>query len=238
MKAFYTHTKHLYFIAISVIIAGCFFSACDFESDGMVIPLVTTSTTVTDYSPISVVCSGKVINNRGAAITSYGFCWSSSGIPTIKNGKIEATEMDSLGNFTAKVMGLESKRAYNIRAYAISKKGAGYGKLITVKTTPYSTIDTKPAINVTSTSADCGGDISFDYGLEIFEKGVCWKVGSTPTIEDFSLSFGAETGQYTVTVTGLKPSTTYMVRAYSKCVLGVEYGDLEVFTTSPPPSTK
>jgi hypothetical protein len=231
MKKYCTNFIQQCFVTLSFLIVVLLFSGCEMQDDGMVVPLVTTLTNIKSVTPISAECSGEVKNNRGAEVTSCGFCWSTSGIPSIKNSKVEAVGLDSMSVFTAKIEGLESKRAYSVRAYAITSKGVGYGRPITVKTNPLSDISTLDANNITATSAECGGDIITDYGFEIYERGVCWKVGSTPTINDSYSAYGSLTGSYVVNVIGLKPNTTYFVRAYSKCSLGVEYGNLKTFNT-------
>jgi hypothetical protein len=217
-------------IFVSILIGSLLISGCDNDGDPRVVPLVTTENKLENQLPYSVTCFGKLTNKKGGEVTSCGFCWSTQGTPSIKNDKVESV-MDSSGNFTATIEGLTSKVAYIIKAYVITNKGVGYGKPLAYKAPPLATIFTKAVTDITPTTAMCGGIIVYDYGLFIFENGLCWRKNSVPTVDDYHQAYGSATGDYTVQMTNLEPSTTYLVRAYSKCKLGVEYGDLVSFTT-------
>lgn len=94
-----------------------------------------------------------------------------------------------------------------------------------VTTTPISSIDV--------TSAYTGGNVSHDGGSEVIVRGVCFAIFSSPSLSNASFTQdGSGLGEYTSKLSGLKPNTTYHVRAYAKNAKGIAYGDEKTFTTN------
>lgn len=93
-------------------------------------------------------------------------------------------------------------------------------------------VSTKDVINITQTSAICGGDItSAGYG-DIIVKGVCWSTAQNPTIDDNCTNDGSGSRPFTSNITGLEVGTTYYVRAYATNNKGTGYGESRSFTTA------
>lgn len=92
-------------------------------------------------------------------------------------------------------------------------------------------VTTNAVSEVSNNTAVCGGEITFDGGSPIIEKGVCWSLTSNPTIADSVTSNGSGTGAFTSNIIGLSDSTTYYVRAYATNSQGTAYGAEIVFTT-------
>jgi hypothetical protein len=67
----------------------------------------------------------------------------------------------------------------------------------------------------------------------ITNKGVCWNTTGNPDLSDFTATAGVGAGSYTVTMTGLKPGTTYYYRAFAVNDYGQGFG--EEFTLTTPP---
>jgi hypothetical protein len=84
---------------------------------------------------------------------------------------------------------------------------------------------------ITEASAVSGGLISGDGGYEITARGVCWSTNPNPTTSDSVTKDAAGTGLYVSKITGLKPNTTYYLRAYATNKKGTAYGLQETFTT-------
>ena len=97
-------------------------------------------------------------------------------------------------------------------------------------TAPVLTTSTVSA--VTQTTAQCGGNITFDGGATITARGVCWSTNATPTIADNKTTDGIGIGAFTSSITGLAASTLYYVRAYATNSAGTGYGSTQSFTTS------
>lgn len=105
---------------------------------------------------------------------------------------------------------------------------------------PVLTTDTLP--NVTSTSVVSGGNITSDGGYPVTARGICWSISqyvnpsltfkdSIPSVGNVTVD-GTGTGQFTSTVNGLVPNTTYHIRAYATNSQGTSYG-LDVSITTP-----
>lgn len=98
---------------------------------------------------------------------------------------------------------------------------------------PFPTIITNEISDITGTSALCGGNITYDGGSDIVDRGICWITDpyNYPTINDSYISVGSGDGAFSVSMTDLIPNTVYCVRAYAKNINGISYGDNIVFKT-------
>jgi len=90
---------------------------------------------------------------------------------------------------------------------------------------------TSDVSDITRTMAVCGGDISSDGGSTITVRGVCWSIGTTPTIANDKTIDGAGGGSFISSISGLTAGTTYYVRAYATNNIGTGYGMAMSFTT-------
>ena len=93
-------------------------------------------------------------------------------------------------------------------------------------------ISTDAVIEITSTTAKSGGNISADGGATVTARGVIWATSQNPTIAlSTRTSNGTGTGAFTSALTSLVANTTYYVRAYAKDATGTVYGAQMSFTT-------
>ena len=93
------------------------------------------------------------------------------------------------------------------------------------------TVTTNEVENITFTSAICGGNVTYDGGVEVTAKGICWSTEPNPTVSDNYTVDGSGIGSYTSNLSNLLESTTYYVRAYATNVVGTSYGEERSFTT-------
>ena len=93
-------------------------------------------------------------------------------------------------------------------------------------------LTTSAVLNITQTTASCGGNITSDGGAAIIARGVCWSTSQTPTIADNKTIDSTGTGTFTSSITGITASTTYYARAYATNSAGTSYGNQISFTTS------
>lgn len=91
---------------------------------------------------------------------------------------------------------------------------------------------TNEVTEVRKTEAFSGGEIINDGGSSVKERGVCWSTtNQEPTVFDSKTEDGSGIGEYTSTIKGLQPSTTYYLRAYATNSYGIGYGAVKIFTT-------
>ncbi|MCP4113245.1 MAG: hypothetical protein GY749_48240, partial [Desulfobacteraceae bacterium] len=183
-----------------------------------------------------VSAGGTVTSDGGATVTARGLCWSTSVIDdTTKLEEIDHTEDGSgTGSFTSSITGLNPNTTYHIRAYATNIKGTSFGSDKSFKTkTDNPKVETGSAGNVTATEASCSGNVVSDGGAPVTARGVCWSVYENPTIEDAYTADGSGTGNFTSSITGLTPDTTYYVRAYASNIEKTGYGNQVTFKTDP-----
>lgn len=83
---------------------------------------------------------------------------------------------------------------------------------------------------VTTTSFDCEGNVSADGGAAITDRGVCYAMGSAPTISGNKVSGGSGIGSFKVSIGNLRPGKLYYVRAYATNSVGTAYGEEKTVT--------
>ncbi len=187
----------------------------------------------TDIKPDRATSGGKITDDGNENITVRGVCWSRNKTPTISDQR--TTDGYDVGSYTSVMTGLLPNTLYYYRAYAINVKGEGYGDQLSFTTAPLSvaSLTTQVVTGITQTTALSGGNITFDGGLEIAERGVCWSTTANPTTNDSKTSDGTGTGEFTSNISGLTGNTAYYVRAYAINEMGTAYGQQVSFTSAP-----
>ena len=92
-------------------------------------------------------------------------------------------------------------------------------------------LTTADIIDITTSTAMCGGNITDNGGANVTARGVCWSISTNPTIANTKTTEGTGSGTFTSSITGLSNNTTYHVRAYATNSAGTAYGDDISFTT-------
>ena len=92
-------------------------------------------------------------------------------------------------------------------------------------------LTTTGALNITSFSANTGGNITSQGGDTITQRGVCWSTHLSPTLADNHTNNGLGTGSYTSSMLPLLSKTTYHIRAYATNSYGTAYGNELTFIT-------
>ena len=105
-----------------------------------------------------------------------------------------------------------------------------YGRLIGITYDP-PTVTTKAYSFLSTTHVITGGNVIFDGGSPVTQKGVVWNTSGNPTINDNKTIDGSGSGSFVSHVTGLIPATTYYLRAYAINNAGISYGNEITFTT-------
>ena len=195
------------------------------------LPTVTTSE-ATSITTCSAITGGTVTDEGSAPVTERGVCWSKTvNHPTI--GDNHTTDGTGAGVFQSYLLGLQPNSRYYVRAYATNSFGTVYGsttQFITMTDLPI--VITGTASNITHNSVRIVNNTITDVGTSsVIARGVCWKVGDTPTIDDEHTTNGGGGGSYDSSVTGLSPATTYRIRAYATNGSGTSYGQIITVTT-------
>jgi uncharacterized protein (TIGR02145 family) len=201
-------------------------------------PVVTTAT-VNSITETTAQSGGDVTDEGLSAVVERGVCWSIEENPSISDYK--SADGTGTGNYTSEIMGLTCGTTYYVRAYATNSAGTTYGEefsFMTLKCPGAPVVTTAAVIGITDISAQSGGTVTDDGGVNVTAKGVCWSTSSNPTLFDNFTSDGAGTGSFTSSMTGLSCGTTYYVKAYATNASGTSYGSQVNFTTGacPPPT--
>jgi uncharacterized protein (TIGR02145 family) len=201
-----------------------------FKTSDPVVPLVTT-TAISSITTSAAISGGEVTADGGAPVTARGVCWGTTTGPTITNGK--TTDGSGTGSFTSSLSNLVDGTTYYIKAYATNTAGTGYGNEISFSTVAIvlPTVATTAAINISSSFAQVGGNVTSDGGGTVTAKGVCYSTSPNPTINDPKTSEGSGSGAFGSGIATLQPATLYHIRAYATNKAGTAYGEDLTFTT-------
>ncbi len=93
------------------------------------------------------------------------------------------------------------------------------------------TLTTTKATEVTSEAAITGGNITSEGVSPVIDRGVCWGTLPNPDLTGNHTHNGKGDGKFVSVLSGLKPSTTYYVRAYATNRVGDAYGKQIACTT-------
>jgi hypothetical protein len=208
-----------------------------FYSNEVIITTITPQKAVLTTIPVGTITinsglSGGVISSDGnAPITQRGICYSTSTGPTITNSF--TTNGIGTGTYTSTISGLAAGTTYYVKAYAINLAGTSYGDEVKFTTLAITkpTLNTASVSSISTNSATSGGTIVTDGNATITQSGVCYSTSANPTIANFQTIDGSATGTYVSRLTGLKPGTTYYVKAYATNSAGTGYGPETSFTT-------
>lgn len=134
--------------------------------------------------------------------------------------------------------GLQLNTEYTYRVVAYNSVGASspvYSSIVTITSqSVVPTIRTSIASNITTNSADLGGDIISDGGSPITSYGVVWSTSPSPTIAlPTKVNFISVKSPFTYYNKSLNDVTTYYYRAYATNLKGTNYGNEVSFTTMP-----
>ncbi len=197
-------------------------------------PVVSTNP-VTDITPTSAFCGGIITHDSGLFVTARGVCWDTTDIVLLEDCNGFTIDSLGLGEYISEISNLQEGTDYKVTAYATNEEGTSYGEVKVFTTIPITLAEviTSEISNVTTNSAQCGGNVIDEGNGTVTVKGVCWNTSGDPTLQNCidSTSNGGGMGSFTSNITGLTPNTNYYVRAYAINEEGIGYGNQVVFTT-------
>ena len=198
------------------------------------VPPTLTTGPVTNRSYRSATVGGEVTADGGNPVTDKGICFATHTNP--KFNENNKTAGNGLGPFAVNLADLEPNTVYHARAYAATAADTAYGADVEFKTL-------EPGVpQVTTRSiawiqgpyfedAKTGGEVVFDGGSPVTERGVCWSTTLEPTINDRHTIDGSGTGIFNSVIPWMElfPPQEFHVRAYAKNAFGIGYGADESF---------
>ncbi len=194
-------------------------------------PTIIISNEATDITDTTANIAANVPYDGKALVTAKGICWSTEENPTVENTFTE--EGEGMGEFTSALTNLKAKTVYYARAYATNSIATVYSAQITFTTlVGIATVETGTA-SAKATTAQVAGNVIYNGGLPISERGICYGKTENPTIADGKVTNTGDEGEFTVDISGLETSTTYHARAYAINSEGVAYGAEVLFSTFP-----
>ena len=189
---------------------------------------------VYDISDKTATVSAQMIDNGGDNVTEYGVCWGTTETPTTQN---EHKSLKSITNneYNIAISNLQPNTTYYVCAYAINSKGIGYGEVLSFITCGVPVVLTDEVTDIDLTSATVGGTIQSDGRSAITEKGICYGLDATPTIETAQkIVSQVKDSMYRIPLVNLQDETVYYVRAYAINGVGIAYGNVRQFRTVAP----
>jgi metal-dependent HD superfamily phosphatase/phosphodiesterase len=205
------------------------------------------SITCTAQTTTSLTVESGITDMGNGDFVEKGFLWraGSSGTPTLDNCdssvKVEGTDRSS---YSTTLTGLQVGTSYRLRGYTKTALDGNtlvaYTDVITAST--YDKVAATMYYISTSLEDDCkismtGGINNLGSG-DLVEKGFCWKIDASPTLESCDGHVAVKDGSddsYSTSVDGLHYNSTYYIRAYAKTVIDgdtlVSYSSYDTRTT-------
>lgn len=187
---------------------------------------------ITEITSNSAKCGGIVTVVGNYTIGACGVCWNETPSPTIYDSF--TTDIQGADEYTSLMKNLKPATHYFVRAYATTSSGIMYGEELdfTTEAPPAGdiTVYTNEIVEITSSTARCGGVVTSNGDATVSQRGVCWSTSSNPTISGDHTEDGQGLGSFSSTMTMLTESARYFVRAYAVTDDGVTvYGDEKQF---------
>lgn len=201
------------------------------------VPTVLTSYSANSITQSGFDISGEIVETGGAAITSFGHCWSLVQNPTIKDEKNDLGSTESVGPFLSHLTNLSPNTTYYVRAYATNEQGTAYSEqaIITTQGSESNSnivVKTKDATNIKGSSVTLNGEIEVK-GL-IREYGFYYGTNTNPTLR-VVVGTSSVSGDFAYDLDGLNETTKYYYKAYVKTLSGFTFGGIVPFTTGQKP---
>ncbi|MBO7132680.1 MAG: fibronectin type III domain-containing protein [Bacteroidales bacterium] len=172
---------------------------------------------------------GNVISDGGESLIERGFYYGTS--ENNLSTKIRCSGV-SIGDFAAvfaNELYVAGTTKY-FKAYATNSVGTSYGEVLSFML-PYEipTVTTGEVLYVTATTAELSGNVFYDGGTDIIERGFYYGTSQDNLFENIRSSIGV--GTFTEVITNLTASTTYYYQAYAMNSEGINYGEVMSFDT-------
>lgn len=219
-------TKQNYFLALFLLM---FFSCL---KEPYRAPIYVNTREANEIKATSVKLHADVQSPDAGEITDRGFYWTANdSAATVLKNKISLGP--GSGEFTCMLKNLQAKKAYSFFSYAISDRNNGQGNVKAFSTLEFrvATLSTDTVKNIGITNALLAGEITYDGGKLVTDRGLCFSLNKAPTIKDLRISVGNGEGKFAIVASQLKENSLYYVRAYAVNSIGTSYGNERNFTS-------
>jgi len=194
-----------------------------------VIPVVFTEEAY-DITHNSAIVGGYIEYNGGAPITSRGVYWGIQQNPSTTGTQFRMGT--GAGDFFNTLTDLQPVTTYYVQAFATNIAGTAFGEQVeftTLATIP--DVETIDASDITSTSARINGQVVFDGGSTVFERGFYWGLDAYPMENGELVQLDPGDGMFSQYLDGLEPSTYYYFQAFAINSEGMGEGEVLIFFT-------
>lgn len=170
---------------------------------------------------------GRITDLAGNTITERGICWGREANPNMSHSH-KASEGNG-NSWSVRMTGLTEKTTYHLRAYVSTAAGETFFGQDEVFTTTHEIrlpqASGTTVSNVGVTGATLRATVTNDGDGTISDAGFCYSTSPNPSIADYKVSCGTQTGSFSKVLTSLKENTRYYVRAYVTNERGTGYGE-------------
>lgn len=179
--------------------------------------------------PVRASFTVSLSSAGSGSVSEKGFCISELASPDLTDIHFH---IDTIADTYDLGVVMKENIKFYVRSYAISQAGVAYGEEMSFTTPSKPVVSTLAVSDITASTADCGGIVSNDGGLDIIARGVCWSTSSNPTIKLSTKTVdGVGLGTFASHLENLTIGTKYYVRAYATNAIGTTYGEELSFTT-------
>lgn len=185
---------------------------------------VVLSSAATSIGTTNAVLNGSVTYDGGAALTSYGYYWSTTSPVTTNDTRLQVGTVDFSGSYSTNLSGLDVNTFYYYRAYANNSVGIGIGasdaSFCTLANTPAAPSVGTPTTNTLRMAIGPGDGNPAATAYAVKETTTGEFVQADGTLGATAV-FQTASAWGTTTVTNLSPNTTYTFEAEAQNGVGV-----------------
>jgi len=180
-----------------------------------------------------------LVKHSNNQVSSYGFVYSTSQFPTIKDNVVTVDGLITASNY---LKGLKPNTIYYVRGFIIFE-----GQVLYLGDNNFRTLDSDQFMVTTKIGGGSvgtqymGGRVDVWEPVTIISRGVCYSQQSNPTITSSKVLAGVGPGDFSLQLVSLIEGTYYYCRAFATSQDGyTSYGnEIKIFALAyvPPPPT-